>query len=299
MPGRSRRLTTGPPHRGIYASIGKSGVRSSVPIYDTLSRRVVFLEELAEVWRYRDLIVQLVGRDIKVRYKRSVLGVAWTMLNPLGMMLILTFVFSYMFRFELPRYPVYVLSGLILWNFFAQSTTSAVTQLIWGAPLISRIFVPRTAFAISAVVTGLVNTLISLLPMGFIMVLEGVPITPWQTAIIIPVALLAIFSLGVGLFISTFAVAFPDVVDMYQIVLLAWYFLTPVFYPESALPYGIRSLLKFNPMYHFIGAFRAPIYFGLPPEPQSLAAGFAASISTLVVGWLVYTAQADKIPLRA
>ena len=120
------------------------------PVYDSANRPHPFWEELREIWRYRNLATQFVGRDIKTRYKRSFLGMAWTMLNPLLMMIVLTLVFSHLFRFELPRYPVYLLSALVLWNFFAQSTTAAMSQLVWGGALLTRIYMPRTIFAISS-----------------------------------------------------------------------------------------------------------------------------------------------------
>ena len=102
--------------------------RGPEPIYDSARRPLPFWEELVEAWRYRDMVVQLVARDMKVRYKRSVLGIAWTMLNPLMMMVVLTLVFSHLFRVALPHYPIYVLSAMVLWNFFAQSTTAAMIQ---------------------------------------------------------------------------------------------------------------------------------------------------------------------------
>jgi ABC-2 type transport system permease protein len=266
--------------------------------YDSANRPPAFLEELAALWVYRDLVRQLVLRDIKIRYKRSVLGVAWTMLNPLLSMLVLTIVFSELFRFELPAYPVYILSGAIIWNFFAQSTTMAMQQFIWGGQLMTRIYIPRTVFAISAVGTGLVNVVLALVPLLVIMIIAGA--RPHATMAFLPVALFfaAAFATGVGLILSSLAAIFPDVVDMYQVLLTAWYFLTPVFYPEAIVPGAMRLWLQLNPMHHIVAAFRAPIYYGRLPSAQALGAVAVVSLATLVAGWAIFTSQAEKLVYR-
>src|SRR5262249_10619686 len=150
------------------------------------------VEELLELWRYRDLVVQLVRRDVVARYKRSLLGIAWTMLNPLGTMIVLTMVFSHVFGAS-PAYAAYVLSGLLAWNFFAQTTLAAMRQLVWGATLLHRIYVPRTVFAVTAVGTGLVNLVLCLVPLSIVVVVTG--LRPWPSALFVPVAvvLLAAF----------------------------------------------------------------------------------------------------------
>lgn len=271
----------------------------AVPVYDSTQTPPPFWEELVELWRYRDLVVQMVLRDIKVRYKRSWLGVAWTLLHPLMMMVVLTLVFSHLFRFELAYYPVYLLSGTILWNFFAQSSTQAMLQLIWGGSLLTHIYLPRTVFAVVAVGTGLVNLLLTLIPLALIQWAIGAPLHPQAWAWLpIPIVLTAMFTLGVGLFVSTFAVYFPDFADMYQVGTLAWYFLTPVLYPKSIIPEAYRWWLNLNPVYHLVEAFRMPIYYGYSAGPHTLAAATVAAVGTLVLGWLVFTARAHEIAYR-
>ncbi len=114
----------------------------ATPTYDSAVRRSPFLREIVELVRFRDLLGLLIGRTNKTRYRRSALGVTWTLLNPLLNMAVLTFAFSHLFRFDLPRYPVYVLTGLIAWNFFSQTTTHAMNTLIWGGSLLARIYLP-------------------------------------------------------------------------------------------------------------------------------------------------------------
>ena len=270
----------------------------AVYTYDSARRAPPMVEELVEAVRYRDLIRQLVRRDILTRYKRSVLGVAWTMLNALGIMVVLTLAFSSLFG-EIRAYPAYVLTGLIAWNFFAQTTTAAMSSIVWGGALLHRIYLPRTVFAISSVGTGVVNLVLSLIPLAAVMIATGVALRP--TLLFLPVAilLLALFALGIGLLVSALAVYFPDVAEMYQIVLLGWMYLTPVIYPREIIPPHYRWwLLNLNPMYHLVTLFRLPLYGGTWPGLSHLAVSAIAAFAVLVVGWFVFARKADEFAYR-
>jgi len=268
-------------------------------IYDSSERGTPPVEELRAILKYRHLLTQFVRRDILTRYKRSVLGVAWTMLNPLGTMLILTIVFSRAFGGSQSGYAAYVLSGLIAWNFFAQSTNAASLHLVWGGSLIKKIYIPRTIFAVSATGTGLVNLLLSLVPLLIVMLIVHVPIRPTVLLVPIPILFLVMFSLGLGLLISTIAVYFTDVVEMYSIVLMAWMYLTPIIYSEEILPEMYRLwIVRLNPMYHLIELFRAPMYEGRVPTLSEFLISGAIALVTLLAGWLVFTENADEFAYR-
>lgn len=268
------------------------------PIYDSLKRGPVALEELRGLIEYRDLIYQLVRRDIVSRYKRSALGIAWTMLNPLGMMVILTLVFAQLFH-RVQGYPAYVLSGLVAWNFFSQTTSAAMSQMVWGSTLLHRIYLPRTSFVVAAVGTGLVNLVLALVPLILITVLVGLPLR-WTVAILpISIVLLTAFSLGVGLLLSAWAIYFPDVAEMYQIVLIAWLYLTPIIYPEEMIPLSYRYwFFHLNPMYYLVQLFRLPVYQGVLPSPGLLLGGTFVAFFTLALGWFVFSARADEFTYR-
>jgi homopolymeric O-antigen transport system permease protein len=266
--------------------------------YDSAQRRLPFVEEAIEVWRYRELVVQLVQRDIRTRYKRSVLGIGWTMLNPLLMMAVLTVVFANLFRFDVPNYPVYLLSAQILWTFLSQTTTAAMSQLLWAGPLLTRIYVPPTVFAVVAVGTGLVNLVVSVVPLLIIVAVTGAPLSLSVFWLPLAIVFAVFFALGLGLLLSTIAVSFPDVVEMYQVVLTAWYFLTPVMYPKTIIPEEYRWLLNLNPAYHLVEAFRAPVYAAFPAGPNTLVAAAIVSTAMLLVGWLAFTSRVDKIPYQ-
>jgi ABC-type polysaccharide/polyol phosphate export permease len=283
------------------------GLRRQPPVYDSLKRGPVAVEELRGLFQYRDLIYQLIRRDLVARYKRSVLGIAWTMLQPLGMMAVITLVFAQLFN-RVQGFSVYVLCGLTVWNFFSQTTTGAMHQMVWGNTLLHRIYVPRTAFVAATIGTGLVNIVLALIPLLLLMALVGVPIR-WSVLLLpYSLLLLAAFSLGFGLLLSTMAVGFPDVAEMYQVVLYAWMYLTPIIYPKDIIPgnteiFGFTLNLRYwlfnlNPMYHLLELFRLPLYGGTVPNWPTLAMATVIAVVTLIAGWLVFARNADQLVYR-
>lgn len=272
--------------------------RAEVIEYDSAARRSRALSELEALLRYRDLLALMIASQVKMRYKRSALGVVWTLLQPLLHMAVMTVAFSTLFRGSLERYPVYVLAGLIVWNFFTQTTTYAINSLVWGGALLKRIYMPRTIFAASSIGHGLVNLGLSLVPLVIIMLVLGHPLYPAWWFVPIAVLLLAMFSLGVALFLSALAVFFVDVADLYQTVVQAGFYLTAVIYPVSILPPALRWYLHLNPMYNLLELFRAPLYLGQLPGPYTIAAAVVSAVIALAVGWWTFTRKADEFAYR-
>jgi ABC-type polysaccharide/polyol phosphate export permease len=266
--------------------------------YDTATHIHPAIDELKNITRYGYLILQLVQRDILTRYKRSILGVAWTMLNPLGMMIVLSVVFSQLFAIQTPAYPLYVLSGLMAWNFFSQGTTASMHSMVWGGSLLHRIYIPRSTFVLSATATALVNLALSIVPLLLVVVVIRVPLS-WSILYLpIPMLLLTCFALGIGLILSTLAIYFPDVAEMYQIILSAWMYLTPIIYPVKIVPPAILPFVKANPMYFLINLYRLPLYDGRLPVWSEFWPAAAWALGILVVGWFVFTSQADEFAYR-
>jgi len=268
------------------------------PVYDSASYRVSAISELKELGNYRYLLGQLIRRDILTRYKRSVLGVAWTMLNPLGTMLILTFVFSNFFKSAIPHYPVYILSGLLVWNFFSQGTNASISGLVWGGSLLKRIYIPSTVFGVSAIGTALVNLILSFVPLVIVMLIDGAPFYWSMLFLPISILLLTAFTLGLGLFISSMAVFFPDVAEMYQVLLTAWMYLTPIIYPEDLISAKWLPYYKINPMYWMVKMFRLPVFEGRLPNLQEFLPALAWAVGMLVVGWVYFTSKSEEYAYR-
>ncbi|MDX2043386.1 MAG: ABC transporter permease [Acidobacteriota bacterium] len=271
---------------------------AKMPVYDSALLNNPALSELKDLWQYRDLLMQLIARNIKTRYKRSVLGILWTMLNPLLMMLVLTFVFSNVFRFQQPHYAAYALAGVALWNFFAQTTTGAMSELIWGGNLMNKIYLPRSIFAASALGTSLVNLLLTLIPLFVVMAITGVPFRPALLILPLPILLTAMFALGVALILSRVAAYFADVLEMYQIFLTAWMYLTPIIYPKEIISPDLQWLFNLNPMYHLIEIFRAPLLIGWLAGPKTVLASAVAAFVTLAFGWWYFSRKADELAYR-
>jgi ABC-2 type transport system permease protein len=267
-------------------------------LFDSAHRPHPLIEEVLALIKYRELLVQFVSRAIKTRYKRSILGILWTMLNPLLMMLVLTLVFSTIFRFSVEDYPAYVLSGLVAWNFFSTTTSSAMGEMIWSGSLLSRIYVPKSVFAVSAMGTGLVNLGLSLIPLFGISLLLGIEIHP--TILVMPIAVifLAIFALGIGLLLATAAVYFADMLPVYEVFLTLWMYSTPIIYPFDIVPPKLVWLFKLNPLYYLVELFRAPLYDGVIPSINVwLIAGLSSTL-TLILGGLIFTAKSNEYAYR-
>ena len=253
------------------------------------------LTPLREIIQYRSLLRDLVVRDLKVRYKRSALGIAWTMLNPLLMMVVFTVVFARFLRFPIAHFTVYFLCAFLLWNFVSQTTSWSTACFLGYAPLIRKIYVPKTVLILSTVFSGLVNLLLALVPLALIMVLVGHPFTAKLAFIPIPLILTTLFALGLSLFLAPLCVMFSDIGQIYQVLLVAWMYLTPIFYPVEIVPSDYRILVDANPMTYFVEAFRAPIYRGVLPDGPTMIGATVFAVASLVIGWTLFQRYSERI----
>jgi ABC-2 type transport system permease protein len=269
-----------------------------VPLYDSAASRSRALEEARAVWAYRGLVHELVVRDIKVRYKRSVLGIAWTMLAPLLNMVALTLVFSTILKQQITNYPVFFMTGAIFWAFFSQTTSTAASQTQDSNEIAKRIYIPRSVFVASAIGVGLVNLALSIVPLLIILVVTHFPIyTTWA---FLPVAVLieAFFAAGVGLWLFTFASRFSDVREMYTVIVQTWFFLTPIVYHPAIVPARFRFALWFNPLYYLVQIFRKPVYDGVLPSAALLGVSVAISVVVFVTGWIYFSNRAERFAFQ-
>ncbi len=265
----------------------------TVPVYDSSRRSFHFIEEAKALWTYRHLVAELISRDIKVRYKRSVLGVLWSLLSPLLNMVALTIAFSALMKQQIHNYPVYFLAGSVFWAFFAQATSHAASLTIDASEIARRVYIPRSVFVASAVGVSLVNLFYSLLALVVIMLATGHPLhASW---FFLPVALLTgvLFTSGVGLLVFTLASRFVDVKETYTVLLSTWFFVTPIVYTPAILAPRYRLFIRLNPMTYLVEMFRAPLYDGWLPGPKTLAFSVAAGLAAMAVGWLFYSAKIE------
>lgn len=263
---------------------------------------------MLEIFRYRDLILALVSRELKVRYRRSAIGFTWTMLQPLLMMLVLQLVFSSIFRFKLDpppsapqessgNYPVYVLAGLLFWNFFSQSIVASMNSLKGNAQLLKKLPIPREVFPLATIISGVINLCLALVPLLLILLMTRHPITPALLFLPVSILLAAVFTLGAGLLLSPLAVFFSDVVEMVGVVLSILMYLTPIFYPMSILKDSrYLPLVRFNPVRSILEVFRDPIYQGEVPPLTHLTVCLGIALAALAIGAFAFRRSSDRIP---
>lgn len=269
------------------------------PIYDSAAPRVPFVHELRELHRYRFLLWNLISRDLKVRYKRSVLGFFWAMVNPLLTMAVMVIVFLNVFRFDVENYPIYLLSGILLWRLFSTGTTVAMHSVLNSSAISRKIYVPSSVFVAASIGSALVNFLFAAGPLLALALLTGVrPQVSWLY-LPIPVLQTTLFSFGIGLLVAALAVFFADMLDIYEVFVNAYFYLTPIIYPVSILPAVLITAEQFNPMHHFIDGFRAALVSGVWPAPWILIGASLAALAMAAIGWSIFTRLSDRFAYLA
>lgn len=258
-------------------------------VYDSDSRGNPLFDDFNELWRYRYLLLNLISRDLKVRYKRSALGFAWAMLNPLLTMLVLATVFSAMFRFDVESYATYVLTGLLLWNFFQQGSVLAMTSFRANAGILTKIYVPASIFVTSAVASAFVNLLFAIVPLLIVALIDGVRPTLSWFLVIVPVFQTALLALGIGYVVATLAVYFQDIVDIYQVLMNAYFYLSPIVYPIALLSPELQRLERFNPFFYILNNIRTAVIDGAAPPLPDILLGSVFPVAVVVVGWSIFS----------
>lgn len=241
-----------------------------------------------EMKKYKPLIYELIVRDLKVKYRRSFLGYVWSLLNPLLMMVVMTIVFSYMFRFDIPNYPLYLICGQTLWSFFNESTNVSMYSVLQNGSLIKKVYIPKFIFPVSRTLSSFVTMSFSLVAILIVMVFTGAPFR-WTIILFpIPLALLLLFSSGIGMMLSALSVYFRDITHLYGVFTMAWMYLTPIFYPIEAIPQRIVPLINLNPMYQYIQFFRELVLYGNIPPLNVWIVCAAWSIVMMVGGLFIF-----------
>jgi len=248
--------------------------------------------------KFRPLLMELVTRDIKTKYRRSILGVLWTLLNPLLMMLVLSVVFSHIFKFQVENYPLYILSGQVVFNFFSESTSSAMSSIINNAPLIKKVYIPKYLFTLSRVASSVVNVMASFCALIVVMVFSGIELNFTVLLLVVPMGILIIFSTGIGLLLATVAVKFRDIIHLYGVLITALTYLTPVIYPISILPAKIRFFVELNPLTGILNMFRNLMIYNTLPTVGQLLTSVTIAIGTFLLGLFVFYKNQDKFILN-
>ncbi|MEE1314233.1 MAG: ABC transporter permease [Faecalimonas sp.] len=248
--------------------------------------------------RFKPLLTELVARDIKIKYRRSVLGVLWTLLNPLCMMIILSVVFSNIFKFDVENFPLYVLSGQVIFNFFNDATNNSMMSILGASSLIKKVYIPKYLFVISRVFSSIINLLAAYCALLVVMIATRVELH-WEMILsVIPLLMIIGFSLGIGLVLAAVTVRFRDIMHLYSVFTTGLMYLTPVIYPMSILPDSIRFIVMLNPLTNYLIMFRDFMFNASFPSLASLAIGLLEMLLALVWGFWVFYKKQDEFILN-
>ncbi len=250
----------------------------------------LFIERIKGFIKYKDLMVQLVSRDLKLKYRRSFLGYVWSVLNPLFIMVVQAVIFTHLFRHSIENYPVYLISGQLLYNFMNISSHQAMNSITGNAALLKKTYVPKYVFAVSKVASGLIDCFFSVGALLIVMLFTHASFS--YHLIFFPLILLQcfVFNVGLGMFLGALNVYFRDIQYIYNAITMAWMYATPLFYPVDVLPYKLEFIIvHFNPMYSYVQQMRCLTIYNCFPEPVILAMGCGYSLIMLVIGTIVFT----------
>lgn len=246
--------------------------------------------------KYSFLLKQLISRDFKVKYKRSVLGVVWSLLYPLLNMAVMALVFSNIFKFSTPgvNYLVYVLSGLVMFNYFSEASNLSMSSIVANFPLINKIYIPKYIFPLSKCLFVGINFLLTLIPLYVVILATGTGINIYHLVLPYAYICLFIFTLGMGLILATISVFLRDMFYIYGIVLTLWTYLTPIMYDISLISPKLQTFFKLNPMYHYINFIRRVILYNEMPSAFTFAVCAVSALIVLGIGLIMFKKNQDK-----
>lgn len=247
--------------------------------------------------RYAFLIKQLVSRDFKTKYKRSVLGMAWSFLNPLLTMSVQYIVFSTLFKSDIPNYPVYLLTGIVFFNFFSEAVSMGMTSITGNASLIKKVYMPKYIYPVARILSSLVNFALAILPLFLVMIFTRTAFRPSLLLLVFDILCLLGFVTGMGLLLTTAMTFFQDTQFLWGVTSMLWMYLTPLFYPESIIPARFLTLYHMNPMYQYITFARICIIDGVSPEPMAYLWCIVSSLVVLALGVVTFKKNQDKFVL--
>ncbi|MDY8022726.1 ABC transporter permease [Paenibacillus polymyxa] len=248
--------------------------------------------------KYNFLLRQLVSRDFKTKYKRSVLGVLWSFINPVLTMIVQYVVFSTLFKSDIPNFPVYLLTGIVLFNFFSEATDMGLMSIVGNSSLITKVYIPKYIFPVSRVLSSGINLLISLIPLLVVLFITKTHITPSILLLFFSLSCTVIFCIGMSFLLSSAMVFFRDIRFLWNVLIMLWMYSTPIFYPESIIPEQFLGIFKLNPLYHFIRFSRTVILEGVSPEPQAYIFCLIAAFVPLFVGIFIFKKTQNKFVLN-
>ena len=260
---------------------------------------------VAELWQYRELLRNLVVSDLKSRYKNSVFGFFWSLLNPLGMMLVFTLIFGVLTpNVQIEKYPLFLLCGLLPWNYFSASVAGSLYSVVGNGNLVKKVYFPRAVLPIAMVISQLVNFLLAFVVLFAALLIFQANFSPWLWTLPLVLLIQTVFTMGIALVLSTLNVFYRDTAMIMDVVMLAWFFLTPVFYSATILPKSVtllgitfdpqRLLYIVNPMASLVNIYRDLLYWGYRTDLDFFIRTAVTAVLVFAFGFWFFHRYADR-----
>lgn len=256
--------------------------------------RIALIDWFCSLKKYKFLIRQFVIRDFKTKYKRSVLGIFWSFLNPLLMMVVQYFVFSEIFKSDIVNYPVYLLIGITSFNFFSEAINTSLNSILSNSGLITKVYIPLYVFPLSKLLSAIINYGISLIPVFIACFITRIEFKPTAFLAFFFIFCLTVFSYGLGLMLAASMVFFRDTQFLWGVFSLIWIHATPIFYPESIIPQQYKFIHYANPLYYYVTGIRSCVMDGISPEPARYLLCLAISVGVLILGSFIFRKSQNK-----
>lgn len=259
---------------------------------------MTFIRDLRALFSHREVLTNLVQADLKLRYRRSILGYSWSLLYPLLTMAIMALVFSRVMRFDTNDYVLYVFAGLLPWNFLLNALWGAGISLLTHETLLKKIYLPKVIFPVSVTLARFLDFLFNLA--ALFVVVSFVTFRPSMALLALPAAalLLFLFTTGVALAMSALNVYIRDTTHLVAVVMQLGFYLTPIIYPEDVVPPSFRMILEINPVTHLVRLFQRILWKAEFPTPDQWLLAVAVTVSALMIGHLIFAALERRLVFR-
>lgn len=247
-----------------------------------------FVEKIKEIYAYRHMLKTLVKQDIRGRYKGSVFGFLWTLLNPLLLLAVYSIVFQFIFKLDIEAYPIYLFVALMPWTTFANTIAVGTNSVVSNAAILKKVYFPREILPLASVISNMINYLFSFVIILIALLIAGIGYS-WYI-LFLPVLLIiqAVFTLGITLVLSAGNVYIRDIQYIMNPIMMIWMYATPILYKVDMVPEKYLTLYKLNPMVHLVEGYRAILYYKAMPDLKMLGIVFLASLVLLILGWVIF-----------
>ncbi|MGN0596111.1 MAG: ABC transporter permease [Ruminiclostridium sp.] len=248
--------------------------------------------------KYSGLIFHLAKNQVSLKYRKSYLGMLWSLLNPLLTMIVLTMIFSTIFKNQIDNFPIYLMCGKLIFDFNSECTNSSLNSIVSNSSLIKKIYIPKYVFPLSSALASLVNMLFSMLALIIVMLFTQTPFRLTMLIFWLPLIYVFLFSTGLGLILASLNVFFRDIKHMYKVFLTLWMYMTPLFYPVEAMNDGIKFIISLNPLYHYVAMLRGMFLYGTLPGLKENLICLITGLAVLLIGLVTMKKTQDKFILH-